>query len=100
MSKLLSKGNSFPSLFTQSILAVVVPFALYCLYLLLRQPHTTAKAPASIAESVPILGSFRFFTAGWDFLKTCLRNSSNLSFWVGKNHVITIGGDAGRAAFF
>jgi hypothetical protein len=87
-------------LVTHSIIAIVVPFVLYRIYLALRRPSIPKTAPILIPERVPVLGSLRFFTARWDFLREWLSRSSSISFLVGSNHVVALGGDVNRTAFF
>jgi hypothetical protein len=86
--------------FTQSIVAIVIPFVLYHIYLALRQPSIPKRAPTLIPERIPVLGSLRFFTARWDFLREWLSRSSSFSFLVGSDHVIALSGDKNRIAFF
>jgi hypothetical protein len=95
---LLSGESAHPV--TQSIVAIVIPFVLYRIYLALRQPSIPKRAPALISEKIPAIGSLRFFTARWDFLRDWLSKSSSVSFLVGSNHVVALSGDINRIAFF
>lgn len=81
-------------------LAVVLPFTLYRLYLTLWRPAFPSKAPQPITESVPVLGSTRFWNARWDFFKEWSAKKGSFGFYVGHNQVIAVAGTAARQDFF
>jgi hypothetical protein len=90
-------GLSSPTV--QWTLAVVLPFTLYRLCLTLWRPAFDSKTPATIHEGIPIIGSFRFWSARWEFFKKHGKGK-NFSFYVGSNRVIAVRGHAARQDFF
>ena len=60
------------------------------------------NAPALVSERMPFLGSIRFFTARWDFLRVARAHSAtgNFSFNIGKYEIVGLTGVESRKFFF
>ncbi|KAI9727731.1 MAG: hypothetical protein M1828_005959 [Chrysothrix sp. TS-e1954] len=75
--------------------------ALGFLAFLSHTPNVPKGVPDFTAESWPILGSYRFFTHKLSFWKKAVSRSKTgmFSFWLGKNHVVGVSGEAARKMY-
>ncbi|EME79061.1 uncharacterized protein MYCFIDRAFT_204672 [Pseudocercospora fijiensis CIRAD86] len=64
-------------------------------------PRIKGNIPAFTPETYPIIGSYKFFTHKLSFWKAAQRASKNgmFSFWLGKNHVVGVSGEAARKMY-
>ncbi|KAJ3493732.1 hypothetical protein NLG97_g4548 [Lecanicillium saksenae] len=64
-------------------------------------PKVDKKAPAFTSNATPLIGSWNFFTQKMGFWKAAVDESKtgNFSFWLGKNHVVGVSGEAARKMY-
>lgn len=88
---------------SQLVTVLSVCLGLFAAYLYLRPSIAIPRgSPPLLKEDWPLIGTFRFFTARWDFFREGIANSDtgNFSFHVGNKHAIGVSGDEGRKFFF
>lgn len=103
LSTLLAGSEAFAASQQGLVTILSLCLGICAAYLYLRPALATPKgAPPLLKEDWPIVGTFRFFTARWDFFKEAIANSDtgHFSFHVGNKHAIGLSGDDGRKAFF
>ena len=105
------------SLGLAGFMATFISFLAYLSY----TPRVHKKSPAFTSDTVPFIGSWRFFTHKlWvvpffpchenilalttrsrDFWRNSVRMSKtgNFSFWLGKNHIVGVSGEAARKMY-
>ncbi|KFZ03777.1 hypothetical protein V502_10672 [Pseudogymnoascus sp. VKM F-4520 (FW-2644)] len=66
--------------------------------LVTARPTVDKKSPAFTSDTLPIIGSWSYFTQQKIFWKDSVAKSKNghFSFWIGKNHIVGISGEAAR----
>ena len=71
-------------------------------YLFSKPTFPRNAPPLDNEESVPFLGSSRFFTQRWDFYQRAMARShnGNFSFYAGKYPVVALSGGEERKVFF
>ncbi|KAF1952292.1 putative cytochrome P450 [Byssothecium circinans] len=64
-------------------------------------PKVDKRAPAFTSDTVPFIGSWNFFFKKMDFWRSSMARSKtgNFSFWLGKNHVVGVSGEAARKLY-
>jgi cytochrome P450 len=79
-------------------LAVIASAVLYLFY----RPPFPKNAPPLARDTLPILGSMKFFTQRWDFIRdaSALSKSGHFSFYAGQWPVVAVRGEEGRKIFF
>ncbi|KAF3763196.1 cytochrome P450 [Cryphonectria parasitica EP155] len=77
-----------------SITAILVTFLAYLSY----TPKVDKNSPAFTTDTLPFVGSWRFLTQKMDFWRDSVQKSKtgHFSFWLGKNHVVAVSGEAAR----
>ncbi|KAI2794170.1 hypothetical protein POX_a00760 [Penicillium oxalicum] len=82
------------------LLATVTTFLAYIVFLSYT-PHVDKNSPQFTSNTVPLVGSWSFFTQKWAFWKDCVAKSKtgHFSFWLGKYHVVGVSGAAARKLF-
>jgi hypothetical protein len=80
-------------------LAVVTVISLSYIYKIWMPPFP-GRAPTLVQEGINVLGPTRWWTNRWEFFNDQIRKHQNFSFYVGKNLMIGISGDAARKTFF
>ncbi|KAB8346184.1 hypothetical protein FH972_023230 [Carpinus fangiana] len=95
---LLQEKLSSPLFLLLCALAVLLPL----LAALAARPAFRGKSPPLTAGNLPFIGSFGFFSARWDFMRSAAAGSSsgNFAFHLGKHPVVGLSGEAGRRTFF
>ncbi|KAF2178413.1 putative cytochrome P450 [Zopfia rhizophila CBS 207.26] len=90
-------SQSLATLGLAGFIATFISFLAYLSY----SPRANKKSPAFTSDTVLFLGSWRFFTHKLRFWKNSVENSKtgNFSFWLGKNHVVGVSGEAARKMY-
>jgi hypothetical protein len=93
--------SSFSSETVRITLAIAFVTAFYRFYTTIWRPVFSDKSASLIPEGGPLFGSWRFWSARWDFLQEwTAKGKSVMNFYVGRYQVINISGEANRIAFF
>ncbi|KFY14210.1 hypothetical protein V492_02775 [Pseudogymnoascus sp. VKM F-4246] len=79
------------------ILALTIKYQAY----IIHKPTFDSRSPAFTSDTLPIVGSWNYFTQHKNFWKDCVAESKNghFSFWIGKNHIIGLSGAAARKMY-
>ncbi|EED18907.1 cytochrome P450, putative [Talaromyces stipitatus ATCC 10500] len=79
------------------LLATLISLLAYMSY----SPPIDKRSPAFTSDTVPFIGSWRFFTQKLPFWRNsmALSKTGNFSFWLGKNHVVGVSGEASRKMY-
>ncbi|KAF2723083.1 putative cytochrome P450 [Polychaeton citri CBS 116435] len=79
------------------VTALFLGFMVYLFY----TPKVDSRSPAFTTDTIPFIGSYRFFTQKIGFWKNSMAKSTtgNFSFWLGKNHVVGVSGEAARKMY-
>ncbi|OJJ96979.1 hypothetical protein ASPACDRAFT_33648 [Aspergillus aculeatus ATCC 16872] len=82
------------------LVATVTTFLAYIVFLSYT-PRVDKKSPQFTPNTVPLVGSWSFFTQKWAFWQDCVAKSQtgHFSFWLGKYHVVGVSGAAARKVF-
>ncbi|KAI1378720.1 putative cytochrome P450 [Hypoxylon crocopeplum] len=82
-------------------LTALMAFFVSSLAYLSYTPTVDKRAPAFTTDVVPFIGSWSFFTQKMGFWKSSMARSKtgNFSFWLGKNHVVGVSGEAARKMY-
>ncbi|KAF8852512.1 putative cytochrome P450 [Acephala macrosclerotiorum] len=85
------------TIMSTSFIAIFASFLVYLSY----TPKVDKRAPAFTSEAVPFIGSWNFFTQKMGFWKRSMAKSKtgNFSFWLGKNHIVGVSGEAARKMY-
>jgi hypothetical protein len=95
----LSEPTTWPASVYFVLLSGLVTFV----YQILVRPTISEKAPRFFSEDDwPFLGALRFFSARHDYMMAGIKASQHgsFSFYVGKKHVVGLGGVEGRKTFY
>ncbi|RAH41256.1 cytochrome P450 [Aspergillus brunneoviolaceus CBS 621.78] len=97
------KFNNFelPMKAAISGLVATVTTVLAYIVFLSYTPRVDRKSPKFTPNTVPLVGSWSFFTQKWAFWQDCVAKSptGHFSFWLGKYHVVGMSGPAARKVF-
>ncbi|KAF2272824.1 putative cytochrome P450 [Westerdykella ornata] len=90
-------SQSLTTLGVAGFIASFVSFLAYLSY----TPKVDKRAPAFTSYTVPIIGSWRFYTQKLGFWRDAVNESKNghFSFWLGKNHIVGVSGEAARKMY-
>ncbi|KUJ11672.1 putative cytochrome P450 [Mollisia scopiformis] len=90
-------SESAATIGSTALIATLVSALAYLSY----TPKVDKKSPAFTSDTFPFIGSWRFFTQKIGFWKKSMAESKtgNFSFWLGKNHIVGVSGEAARKMY-
>ncbi|KAG6022115.1 hypothetical protein E4U19_005259 [Claviceps sp. Clav32 group G5] len=85
---------------TLALATLATGLAVFLVYLAYT-PSVDALAPEFTSDTVPLIGSWGFYSRRWSFWRDSVARSKTgqFSFWLGKNHVVGVSGAAARKLF-